>query len=155
MESKTLKKEVIVAASPDDVWRAWTTTEGVVAFFAPEASVDLRIGGEYELYFDLDAPLGERGSEGAKVLSYLPSEMLCFSWNAPPEMPEVRRERTWVVVRLEPARSGSTRVRIDHLGWGRGDQWDQARAYFDRAWDIVLRRLRDRFESGPIDWSSI
>jgi hypothetical protein len=39
------------------------------------------------------------------------------------------------------------------VGWGEGGQWDQAYAYFDRAWGHVLANLVKRWETGqPIDW---
>ncbi len=47
----------------------------------------------------------------------------------------------------------STRIRLHHTGWGEGDEWDQAFAYFDRAWSNVLTNLGKRFDSGPQDWS--
>lgn len=149
---RAIRKEVIVAAPVRQVWEAWATREGVTTFFAPQANVELAIGGRYEMFFDLDAPVGSQGGEGLKVLSYLPQEMLSFDWNAPPRFPNVRGERTWVVVQLEPQQAGTTRVRLTHLGWRVGEEWDQVFAYFVRAWDIVLGRLEHRFSIGPIDW---
>ena len=41
-----------------------------------------------------------------------------------------------------------------HGGWGDGGQWDQAYAYFDRAWGNVLANLQKRFaEAKPYDWA--
>jgi uncharacterized protein YndB with AHSA1/START domain/uncharacterized protein YciI len=148
MELRMLRKEITVAASPQEVWRAWTTTDGAESFFAPEAHIELRVGGPYELYFDPSAPEGQRGSEGCRVLSFLPGEMLSFSWNAPPKFPEIRKERTCVVVRFEDLGDGRVRVRLCHHGWGEGDQWDRVYAYFDRAWDSVLGNLEKRFGKG-------
>src|SRR4030042_32410 len=89
---------------------AWTTSKGAEAFFAPRANIKLGIGGSYELFFDLDAPEGSRGSEGMKILSFLPMEMLSFDWNAPPQYPTVRRgQHTWVVVQFHPIGSNKTR----------------------------------------------
>ena len=60
-----------------------------------------------------------------------------------------------VTVDLEPQGSGRTLVRLSHIGWGNGEDWDRAFAYFDQAWkDIVLPRLEHRFKSGPVDWSN-
>ncbi|MHB8867632.1 MAG: SRPBCC family protein [Thermoleophilia bacterium] len=154
---RDIAKEVVVAASRADVWLAWTTCEGVGSFFGQGARIELEPGGAYEIYFDLDAPPGSRGSEGMRVLSYLPEEMLSFEWNAPPRFPEARvgHERTWVVVRLDDAQEAdATRVRLTHLGWREGGQWEQVREYFDRAWDTVLARLVQRFASGPLDWET-
>jgi hypothetical protein len=47
-----------------------------------------------------------------------------------------------------------TKVRLTHLGWGEGGEWDQAFAYFTQAWQVVLGRLAHRFSVGPIDWNN-
>jgi len=59
---RILSKEIIIPGTLDDVWRAWTTTEGVKSFFAPDARVELRLGGPYEIYFVADSPPGDRKS---------------------------------------------------------------------------------------------
>jgi hypothetical protein len=43
-----------------------------------------------------------------------------------------------VVVELDQAGEGSTRVRLTHLGFGEGPQWDGTLAYFESAWGYVL-----------------
>jgi len=49
-----------------------------------------------------------------------------------------------------------TRVTLIESGWGEGEEWDKAFAYFSSAWpDIVLARLKYRFEAGPLDWSNL
>jgi uncharacterized protein YndB with AHSA1/START domain len=154
MQQRIIRKEVVVNASVKAVWHAWTTSEGAVTFFAPRAIIRLAVGGPYELFFDLDAPEGSRGGEGLKILSFLPMEMLSFEWSAPPEYANVRRgQRTWVVVQFYQHGQTEVRVRLSHLGWKEGDEWDKVFQYFKRAWDIVLGRLEHRFSKGPIDWN--
>jgi uncharacterized protein YndB with AHSA1/START domain len=155
MRERIIRKEVVVNAPAEPVWNAWTTAKGAVTFFAPKANVKLAIGGPYELFFDLDAPEGSRGSEGMKILSFLPLEMLSFEWNAPPQYPTVRKgQRTWVVVQFRSSGQNEARVRLSHLGWREGEEWDKVFQYFKRAWDIVLGRLEHRFSNGPIDWNN-
>ena len=113
----TIRKVVIIPASVDDVWKSWTTKEGVITFFAPKASVELAVGGDYEMYFDPKKPEGQRGSEWCKILSFVPGEMLSFTWNAPPSMPEVRKERTWVVLFFRTLKGNKTQVNLLHVGW--------------------------------------
>jgi len=150
---RVIRKHLIVSAAAREVWTTWTTREGVRTFFAPEANVDLRIGGPYEMLFDADAPVGSQGGEGLRILSYLPQEMLSFEWNAPAAYPAVRQEKTWVIVQLQPLGAGSTGVALTHLGWQKSREWDQVYDYFVRAWEVVLGRLQYRFSVGPIDWS--
>ncbi len=152
---RVLRGEVIVAAPTADVWKAWTTTEGATTFFAPEARIEPRVDGAYELYFKPEAPAGLRGSEGMRILSFEPEKRFSYTWNAPPEIPEIRGQRTQVTVELESLAPDRTRVRITHQGWGEGEAWDRAYAYFDRAWGkIVLPRLVARFANGAIDWAN-
>ena len=39
---RAINEKITVKANVDDVWKAWTTTEGVKSFFAPDAKVELR-----------------------------------------------------------------------------------------------------------------
>jgi uncharacterized protein YndB with AHSA1/START domain len=157
LHDRAIVKETVIPAPRADVWQAWTTSDGARSFFAPEADIVLEVGGPYELYFDTDAPVGSRGSEGMKVLRFVPEETLSFEWNAPPRFAEIREHgpRTWVVVRLEDSHGATTRLRLSHLGWRQGGRWDEVHAYFEHAWDTVLSRLVRRFESGPIDWDAV
>ena len=150
---KAILAEVKVNADLEDVWDAWTTEKGIKTFFAPACKVDLRPDGMYEVYFNPGSPPGERGGEGLRVMSILPMKMFSFTWNAPPILPEVRGQRTHVVVRFVPE-EGGTRVTLYHDGWGSGGEWDKAFEYFQKAWkEVVLPRLKYRFEHGPIDWN--
>jgi len=151
---RKIEYETEVPASIDKVWELWTTESGATSFFAPKATVELAIGGRYEMLFDLDMPPGLQGGEGLKILSYLPQEMLSFEWNAPPHLPTVRDEKTWVVILFQEQSAESTLLKFTHLGWGSGGEWDQAYDYFVRAWQVVLARLVYSTTNGPIDWDN-
>ena len=152
---RTIKKELILRASLSEVWEAWTSEEGAKTFFAPGAKIELRLGGSYEVYFNLDGPEGQRGSEGCVILSYLPREMISFSWNAPPSIPTLRNkgEKTEVVLSLRVLRGGRVKVSLSHLVARQGEDWDKYCDYFVPAWDTVMGRLALRFSKGPVDWT--
>ncbi len=152
---RVIRGEVVVEASLAEVWEAWTTAEGIRTFFAPDCNVDLRVDGPYEMFFDLDAEPGQKGGEGAKILAFQPKVMLAFTWNAPLHMPNVRKQFTHVVLRFTELAERQTAVSLSHDGWGEGEEWDEAFAYFTRAWnDIVLPRLKYRFSVGKVDWDT-
>lgn len=150
---RAIDKEVIIKASPEQAWASWTTREGIVAFFAPDARIEPRVGGAFQIYIDPGAAPGMKGADEMRYLALQPYKMLSFDWNAPPSLPEARAQRTVVILRFEPLGEGETRVRLHHVGWGDGGEWDKAYAYFDRAWGQVLGNLKKRYESGPVDWS--
>ena len=150
---RALDKEVVIEATLDQAWAAWTTREGITSFFAPDAKVEARVGGPFQIYMDPLAEPGMKGADEMRFLAVQPRQMISFDWNAPPSLPEARAQRTFVVVRFFPLDEGHTRVTLHHVGWGDGGEWDKAYAYFDRAWGVVLGNLEKRFQQGPRDWS--
>ena len=142
-----------MAATLDQTWDAWTTREGIVSFFAPDAKIEAKVGGAFSIHFDPLAPAGSKGADDMRFMALQPKTMLSFDWNAPPSLPEARAQRTFVVVRFAPVSDKVTRVSLHHTGWGEGGEWDKAYAYFDRAWGNVLGNLKKRFEQGPQDWT--
>lgn len=152
-QQRSIDKEVLVAAPIGEVWKAWTTRDGIVSFMAPDAEIDARPGGAFHVHFDPLAAPGMKGADDMRYMALQPPTLLSFDWNAPPHLPQARAQRTFVVVRLQEVDGKSTRVTLHHTGWGDGGEWDQAHAYFDRAWGGVLASLKKRFDSGPVDWS--
>lgn len=142
-----LCKEVRIRAPIAEVWRAWTDSRETSKFFGEESKIELRVGGAYEIYFSKTAPAGERGSEGCRVLSYLPMRMLSFEWNAPPKFQIVRRERTCVVIEFVELGPDEVLVRLTQHGWKTGREWDETFAYFRVAWHRVLENLHAMYSS--------
>jgi len=150
---RAIDKEVVIAANVDQAWDAWTTREGIVSFFAPDADIEPRVGGAFHIHFDPTAPPGMKGADDMRFMALQPKKMISFDWNAPPSLPQARTQRTFVIVRFEPVNERETRVSLHHTGWGDGGEWDKAFAYFDHAWGNVLANLKKRFDSGPQDWT--
>jgi len=150
---RAIDKEVVVNATLDQAWEAWTTREGIRSFFAPDAVVEPRVGGAFHIHMDPGGTPGMKGADDMRFMALQPKKMISFDWNAPPHPPEARAQRTFVVVRFAAVDDRTTRVTLHHTGWGDGGQWEQAYAYFDKAWGGVLGNLRKRFETGPYDWT--
>jgi len=152
---RVLRAEITVPAPIEEVWKAWTTAEGIATFFAPVGKVDLRIDGTYDVWFDPKANPDLRGAEGMRIVGLEPNKRFAFTWNGPPSIPAIRVQRTIVVLDFAAAGERATRLRFTEMGWGDGPEWDTAYDYFDKAWGaVVLPRLIHRFEKGPIDWKA-
>ncbi len=149
-----IEVSVLIKAPVTEVWRAWTTSDGIVEFFAPEAHVDARPDGNFAIIIDPYAAPGMQGADDMRVLAVEPEKLLSFTWNAPPSLAQARQQRTVVILRFAPE-GDATRLNLTRLGWGSGGQWPAARAYFEKAWPKVLQQLQQRFETGkPMDWTS-
>ena len=151
---RAIDKEVMVSASLAQAWAAWTTRDGITSFFAPDAKIEPYVGGAFQIYIDPLAAPGQRGADDMRFLAVQPMKMISFDWNAPPSLPEARAQRTFVVVRFVPVDDKTTRITLHHTGWGDGGEWDRSYTYFDRAWPAVLGNLKQRFDSGPRDWTA-
>jgi uncharacterized protein YndB with AHSA1/START domain len=148
--AQPLQPDIVVTrtinAPVADVWRAWTTPEGIESFFAPKAAkVVPEPGGAFELWFGLDYPEGSRGSEGCLFHSVMPQQQLVFEWNAPPTIPTIRKLRTLVYLDFAPAEGNRTTLTLRNFGYGQGDEWAKTKAYFERAWPAVMASLEKRF----------
>lgn len=151
IDDRSVYAEVVVQATPAQVWESWTTPKGVGTFFARACNIDPVVGGKYEIYFQPAAEAGQRGAEGTHILALDPDHMLAFTWNAPPAM-HVRNQFTSVVIRLEPVDETHTRVTLTNTGYGAQDDWNESLNYFRKAWPFVLDQLRKRFVDGPRKW---
>jgi uncharacterized protein YndB with AHSA1/START domain len=151
---RAINESVVVKAPVEKVWEAWTTSAGIRTFFAPDAKVEARVGGPFEVYINPLGGPGMRGADDMVILALQPPTMLSFTWNAPPHLAEVRKQRTYVTLRFAAQGEGETLVTLFHGGWGTGAEWDQAYAYFGKAWPNVLKNLQKSFVDGPYDWTA-
>jgi uncharacterized protein YndB with AHSA1/START domain len=142
---KALFFEVRIPAKVGEVWRAFSTSDGLRTWLAPNAVADLRPQGEWTVHF----PGGSTG--GGTIVSFVPERELVLAAMAPDQFPTVRKERT--TARFEFQVDGdATRVRLTQTGWKTGKEWDDAYEYLATGNAQLLSTLLRRFTSGPIDW---
>ena len=152
--------EAVVAASPAEAFRLWTSAEGIGKFFAPDARIDAVTGGRYEILFApaKDPEGNSHGTKGARILKLVPDKELAFEWitfagdellgrNAPPYAPpserDVRPFPTWVELSFDAVEGqpNQTHVRFAHYGFREGEKWEQSYHWFGRAWKGVLDQM--------------
>lgn len=142
MTDKVIHKTRTINAPVKEVWNKWTTHEGLLTFFGVDNKIELKPEGAFEIYFLMDSPYGSRGSEGCKVLSFLPEKMFSFTWNAPPHFEKIRNsdDYTWAVLQFT-SENDKTVIDFQHIGWLEGEDWNAVFDYFDKAWDRVFDGL--------------
>jgi len=146
---RELQKTITIEAPVEEVWAVWTDPEAMT-FLSAESNIEIRVGGPYEWFLDLEPDeFGRRGGEGSRVLAFLPYRVLAFDWTFPPSIPSLRgrQAKTQVVVRFEED-EGGTRILFSQIGWQEGEDWDAGYDYFDQAWDYVLQTMKEHLEGG-------
>jgi uncharacterized protein YndB with AHSA1/START domain len=136
--------ELSIPAPLPEVWRAFTTNEGLSSWLAPEVTVDLRNGGDWLVKFP-------GSTAGGTIVSFVPQKELVLSALAPDRFPHVRAARTHAVFTFT-AKGNSTLVRLTQTGWQHGKEWDAAYEYLAAANGQMLAMLHHRYVEGPTDW---
>lgn len=153
-KERVLALSIEINAPVDSVWSRWTTDTGRAKFFAPASKLELATLGYMEILFAPQAPVGERGAENNRVLAVQDKQMLSFTWDAPPTFPEIRKQRTVVILRFHKIDANKTLLVFHQTGWGTGAEWDKVYGYFTQAWAyMVLPNLKYSLEVKPIDWN--
>ncbi len=139
--------QLTIPAPLPEVWKAFTTKEGLATWLAPDVTVDLRPGGDWIVHFP-----GSTG--GGKIISFIAQKELVISALAPDKFPTVRAERTRAAFTFT-AVGNQTLVRLTQTGWKDGAEWSAAYEYLASGNGQLLAMLHHRFVSGPIDWSKM
>ena len=126
---RAIDKEVVVNATLDQAWDAWTTRDGIVKLLRARCSGRAARGRRLPHPQTTGGAPGMKGADDMRFMALQPKKMLSFDWNAPPHLAEARTQRTFVVVNYAAVDDKTTRVTLHHTGWGEGGQWDQAYLY--------------------------
>jgi uncharacterized protein YndB with AHSA1/START domain len=143
---RVLVLELTIPASRAEVWKAFSTSEGLSTWLFPNATVDLKPGGDWLVHF----PGGSTG--GGTIVSFVPEKELVVSALAPDKFPNVRAQRTRADFQFEAKGENETVVRLTQTGWKDGEEWTKAYEYLAVGNAQLLATLHHRFVYGPIDW---
>jgi uncharacterized protein YndB with AHSA1/START domain len=141
--------EVRLSVPASRVWRAWTEEEQVTAWFSPEARIEPRPGGPFELFFD-PSEHDHQSTKGCVFTEIHPKSSLAFTWKGPDQFAQVMNDPgrlTHVRVSFREDEE-ATSVVLEHSGWRRGSRWSQARSWHEAAWKEALGELKRVLESG-------
>jgi uncharacterized protein YndB with AHSA1/START domain len=129
-----ITRTIEVAHSPDQVWAALTTAEGLGAWFGNEATINLRPGGSARMRWD-DGPTVEMRVERVEKPT-----VFGFTWPIF-GLPEDDPRRTYVEFTLEPISTG-TRLTVVESGFAQLPE-DVHRKSYDGNTDGWARELAE------------
>lgn len=127
--------EVEIDAGIDDVWHAFTTTEGLKSWVTPIAEVDFRVGGKWRTNYNKDGELGDSNTIENTILSYDPKRMISLKATKFPEgFPFMEAAKgTWSVFYFAPVSKSRTRITAVGLGYTDSEQSQKMRSFFASA----------------------
>src|SRR3954467_2904103 len=96
--------EGIVQAPIQDVWRAWTTSEGMESWMVGKTDFELKVGAIWHTSYDKKSTLDDESTIHQQLLAYDPGRMIAIRTVKPPKgfpFPDAI-VKTWTVTYLEP-----------------------------------------------------
>ena len=135
-----IRHQINIAVPSRVVWKALTTAEGLMSWWADEARIDARPGGRVVITTEDDDgnPLEEHG-----LLHELrPTRKIEIAWDTIGSAPT---KGTRLVFQLARD-NGETRLSLIHSGGGILDD-EEARQALDKDWGRALKSLRDSLET--------
>lgn len=132
-----------IEASPMEAFRFFTDRDLLESWLAPEADIEVRVGGKYELFWQPE-DRANNSTIGCRITALFPGQYLAFQWRSPEQYKPFANTAdplTHVVVAFVPEGSG-TRVHLIHSGWRSEDRWEAARLWQEQAWTSAFRQLQ-------------
>ena len=149
-----LSHEIVIAALSDAVWAGISTPDGWRTWAAPVArSVD-RAPDLIETSYTSTAQPNDHTTIHQQILARVPDRLLIFrTVKAPEGFPHFETYRQVVsIFELMPETNG-TRVRLTSTNYPDTEAGRQLLGFFRAGNRVALEQLRDRFATGPIDWT--
>lgn len=126
--SREVVKEAVIAATPDEVWRALTDARELTRWFPVEARVEPGLGGSIWLSW------GEGAGGEAPITAWEPGRRLQWTETRGPV-------KVAVDFHLEAGRGG-TIVRVVQSGFGDGPEWDDEFHMVTGGWAYFIAHLK-------------
>jgi uncharacterized protein YndB with AHSA1/START domain len=146
VKTRDIDIQVLIDKTPDKVYEAWVTPGLLERWLTHKANVQAKVGGAYELFWDLKDP-NVNSTLGCRITDLVPNSELSFSWRGTEsEYAALMGTRTSVFVRFEPKEDG-TLLRFIHTGWGTGADWEKARLWQAEAWREAIENLKNMLEN--------
>lgn len=138
--------EAVIDAPVEAVWTAYTTKAGLESWMAPQADVELVLGGKLRTHFASGGSLGDPETIEHTILSFEPNRMLSMRvTRAPASLPyPTAALRLWAVVYFAPEGT-KTRVTEVTLGFSDDPESQELRRFLESGNRYLLGQLKQRF----------
>jgi uncharacterized protein YndB with AHSA1/START domain len=132
---KIIKKEILIDASPEKVWKHVTDPEKIAGWLMPN-DFEPTVGRE----FSMQCP--QQGKITCEVKEIVPHQKLVYAFHS-----QATKVQTLVTILLE-SEGNRTRVTLTHTGWDKLPPPDQSIAdNFDQGWGGFLTKLQEQAKS--------
>lgn len=146
---KVLRLESVLPVDINTAWKLFTTDEGLKTWIAPQAHIELAIGGSIVTNYDKNKPLSDPSSIKLKIINYIDGEMLTLKVNLNDNFDQEARagdKNLQEVILLKAIGPQQTQVVSLMMGWGKGPAWDKTYNFFARGNEWTYNELLKNYK---------
>ena len=127
-----LVHSAVVEAPVTEVWKAWTTKEGITSWMVPVGEIELKVGGRMRTSYDKHSDLTGPDVIENMIISFDPLRMLSIKIAKAPERFPFKRamQNVWTVIYFEKVGEDKTKVTCRMLGYDGEPESVQMRLFF-------------------------
>jgi uncharacterized protein YndB with AHSA1/START domain len=142
---KIIINTVTLNSSVESAFEMFTVNDNLESWLTAKADVEPVVSGKYELFWEPDDPKNNSTID-CKILAIEPVHYLNFEWKGPDQFKHFMnnaRPLTNVTVIFMAKGDHRAGVTLIHTGWRDSAEWNQARVYFENAWNRAFDNLEN------------
>jgi len=140
-----LKQEIVINASVDKVWNAYTTPAGWKKWVTPIVEMDFRINGTIKSHYDSTATLGDNGTIVTHILNYIPHKQITMQAELNENFPAFMKgeeKNLYSIFNFEKIDENQTKLTVYGIGYKNEQQWLDLINFFIQANEVTLNKLK-------------
>lgn len=139
---KIIHRSLKLNCDVHQAFEMFTVNEKLESWLTELADVEPKLGGSYELFWNPDDKRYD-STIGCRITAIKEDKFLSFEWKGPKQYNDFMNTAdplTHVVVFFIPG-DGFTEVQLIHSGWRSSPEWEEARQWFEKMWNVCFEAL--------------
>lgn len=146
---KALQFSIIVPGERAEVWKLFTTDQGLTKWIAPVVKTNIKTGGWIKTNYDKSKKADDETAIRLDIINYLDHQMLTLKVNLndhfPPEA-QNEDQNLQEIIQFVEIEKGKTKIISTMIGWGQGSHWDKTYTFFEKGNEWTYNELLKLFD---------
>ncbi len=143
-----LYHSVKLNCASDEAFALFTQNDKLQQWLTMRADIVPVVGGKFELFWNPEDKEND-STIGCRITAIEEGKLLAFEWKGPKQYRDFMNTAdplTHVVILFFPCakkrdQTPCTEVHLIHSGWRNSEKWEEARLWFEKAWNVAFEKL--------------
>lgn len=152
---KILHHTIKLRCEAGKAFEMFTINKHLESWLTVRAEVEAVIGGKFELFWNPEDREND-STIGCKVTTIEPGKLIAFEWKGPKQYKHFMNNAdplthvTAVFIPCADIKGPQTEIHVVHTGWRSSREWEEARLWFQKAWEEAFELLKKYAEGNQV-----